>query len=451
MGEMEPANEETKKLRDLSGGLSCSRRIMKLKTKEDPIHLHKTLGMLSLSHFLYRYAWVYPTTGELGFEDHDTKDWLAVAIHQALATSSLIFTVILHRIMDKPTIIWEEYRLHAIVFSLRGASVFVFHALWPAIEDPARPGHYGSDLQCVCLLALIVAHHIVVDLITKWYGNPAETTVRGDGKRAGPKFKRLMRFYSLYQFLALGGHLTVHKFGCDNGWNPMIAVQSSAFCMTLYRKRLIRGKTHALIYSVCLLVSALHIVRIMDGYEHFLLKVFCAYFMRVQLGVDKYVIWTLFSLSFMPTVQDIAAQIYASLCLHALSASAAVGSGAASEHLANLSAITAADPSALATAGGWEASTFNFSVPAVSVSATALEAWSLDFIPAHNDYLMRAGTLLVGLVALLRMRKDERDYPKSNSDMKRIDAERKEKKKAEHLARIDQKRLATKGKEGKAQ
>ena len=270
--------------KDLGGGLPLRRRLGKLFTKEDPVHLHKTLGILSLASYLYRYAYVYPTEGELGFTDHDLRDWLGFGIHVALSTSSLIFTVILHRILDKPTIIWEEYRLHAIIFTWRGFAVYAFHALWPAEVDPSHPGRYGSDLQIACLWGVIVAIHLLVDQVTVWYGNPTETTVRGDGSRAGPKFKRLMRFYSLYQFLALAGHLTVHPMGCDNGWNPMIAVQSSAFCMTLYRKRLIRGKTHAMIYSLCLFVSALHILRIMDNYQYFLLKVLLVFLLRVQGG-----------------------------------------------------------------------------------------------------------------------------------------------------------------------
>jgi hypothetical protein len=216
-------------------------------------------------------------------------------------------------------------------------------------------GRYGTDLQVAALFLVVMAHHILVDKITDWYGNPAETTVRGDGKRAGPKFKRLMRLYSFYQFIALAGHLTVHPLGCDNGWNPMIAVQSSAFCMTLYRKRLIRGKTHALIYSACLLLSALHIFRINDGYSYFSLKAALVYCARVQLGASKcvsicpvacphppmwhcavlhhpdpgmpiccawffmgllaclyrrYLLWAVFSLLLMPSVQDFGAQVY---------------------------------------------------------------------------------------------------------------------------------------------
>jgi hypothetical protein len=109
--------------------------------------------------------------------------------------------------------------------------------------------------------------------------------------------------------------VTVNARMMDSGWNPTIAIQSSAFCMTLYRKRLIRGKTrarshcrfvllliqfipaslraysvplllkrqcdrtlgktHAFWYTACLLLSIYHIVQICeDGSYLFLLKVF---------------------------------------------------------------------------------------------------------------------------------------------------------------------------------
>jgi len=73
----------------------CSRKyvIKKLVTKEDPIMLHKTLGTLSLLSFIYRYFYVFPMTGTLGFEggwfDHAT-----LAVHMALSSSSLIFHVL---------------------------------------------------------------------------------------------------------------------------------------------------------------------------------------------------------------------------------------------------------------------------------------------------------------------------------------------------------------------
>ena len=41
----------------------AGQRIKKLVTREDPVHLHKTLGILSLLHFIGRYFVVYPSTG----------------------------------------------------------------------------------------------------------------------------------------------------------------------------------------------------------------------------------------------------------------------------------------------------------------------------------------------------------------------------------------------------
>ena len=54
---------------------------------------------------MYRYVYVYPTTGSLGFDgrwfDHSTY-----ALHLSLSLSSLIFEVLHYRIMAKPLIIW---------------------------------------------------------------------------------------------------------------------------------------------------------------------------------------------------------------------------------------------------------------------------------------------------------------------------------------------------------
>ena len=72
----------------------------KLKTREDPYHIHKTLGILSLCSFFYRYGVQYPATGNLGFSG-DWLDWLTMTIHTALALSSILFRVPKKRIPDK--------------------------------------------------------------------------------------------------------------------------------------------------------------------------------------------------------------------------------------------------------------------------------------------------------------------------------------------------------------
>jgi hypothetical protein len=123
-------------------------------TKEDPLYLHKILGILSLLSYAYRYFWVLPRTGNLGMKGDCWFDHATVGVHIALSTSSLIFHVLAKRIIRKPLIIWEEYRLHAIIFTMRGVSVYLFGLVRPFA---------GTDLEKALLYCTVMAHHLVAD------------------------------------------------------------------------------------------------------------------------------------------------------------------------------------------------------------------------------------------------------------------------------------------------
>lgn len=263
----------------------------RLITPEDPIHLHKTLGILSLISFCYRYGYVWWTQGNLGFNG-SLFDWLTIFLHMALSSSSLIFHVISKRMLSKPLIIWNEYRLHAIVFSLRCVSVYVFGMLVPMNK-------YIHLLQ----YATVMSHHIIVDEITRRYGVPDETTVRAQNK-SRPLTKAVLRGYSFYQFLALGSHLLPNERTGDMGFNTLIAIQSSAFLMTLCRKRIIKGKTHGYIYTACLIVSAFHIFKSFPGFT-FGASVLLAFSIRCYLHANKYVLWAGFSIFSSPYMQKV--------------------------------------------------------------------------------------------------------------------------------------------------
>lgn len=56
-------------------------KVSKLMTKEDNYHIHKTLGILCLLSFFYRYGYVYNIQGNLGFEGSGSK-WV---LHHTLA------------------------------------------------------------------------------------------------------------------------------------------------------------------------------------------------------------------------------------------------------------------------------------------------------------------------------------------------------------------------------
>jgi hypothetical protein len=275
----------------------CLRHVArKLITKEDPIHLHKTLGILSLASFVFRYAYVYPTRGSLGFDGSwfDMLSWTTMILHTALSTSSLIFHVLAHRIFKRPMIIWAEYRLHAIIFSVRCLSVFLF-GRYMIFTHGKR-----SNLSSFCLFCLVMLHHLVVDEVTRRIGTKGGTTVRVDGSSTW-YIKLPLKGYAFYQFLALGSHLVPSEHSADLGFNTLIAIQSSAFLMTLYRKGLITNYTHGIWYTGCLLTSAFHILRAFPGYW-FPAKILIVFMLRITLRdrVSKYVLWAGFCLLSSP-------------------------------------------------------------------------------------------------------------------------------------------------------
>jgi len=247
-------------------------------------HVHKALGILSVASFVYRYGVVYPERGTLGLADGSAFDWATMAVHLLLAFSSVIFRVPGKRIETKPMIIYEEYRQHAMVFTLRCFSVFAAATLLPV--------YWPSAPQCVFPI-LVALHHLKADAITRAHGS-GSTAVRAlsDKLQVSSFYKRVGMLYSFYQFLAIASHVFPHGNLPDAAYNAIIAIQSSAFMMTLYRKRIIRGRTHMVVYSSCLLLSAWHIVNLI-GYKRTLLAVL-AFTARINTprSASKYAVWT---------------------------------------------------------------------------------------------------------------------------------------------------------------
>lgn len=254
--------------------------LRRLVTKQDKFNIHKLLGSLSISNFIYRYFHVYPSQGNLGY-DGTWFDWLTMGIHITLACTAIIFHVPKKRIPDKPMVIYEEYRMHAMIFTLRCFFVFALATLFPK-----RPW-YVTPL-------VVRLHHHQADRITAEYGSPGNTAVRATSERLkiSDFYKNISLFYSFYQFLAIASHLVYHERSADLGFNTLIAIQSSAFLMTLYKKKIITGKTHMLGYVSCLTLSTFHIVRLLDYYTIFL--TFCSFLLRIKTTLSKYTIWTVF-------------------------------------------------------------------------------------------------------------------------------------------------------------
>jgi len=286
--------------------------ITKLFTKEDPVYLHKILGLLALISFYYRYALLRVPGGGLGFgvANWTWFDAITIGLHLALSFSSIIFHVLRHRILTKPLIIYEEYRLHAMVFTMRCASVWFFAVfVRPALLDVAATMPATGPLRLVAdnmvhflLFALVMAHHLVADYITEVFGSKEHTAVRVTGKEPLPLWQIMgQRYYSFYQFMAVASHI----YGCDRladmGFNTLIAIQSSAFLMTLFRKGVIHGFVHAALYTSCLFVSEYHMYLAHQSvFLPFIALALGAFALRSQLNVNKYAIWFLFSMATSP-------------------------------------------------------------------------------------------------------------------------------------------------------
>ena len=236
--------------------------LKRLVTKEDNFHIHKILGVLVLCSYMYRYAFSSPII------EYDLSGWLTMCLHFALSLSGLQFRVPKKRINDKPLIVYEEYRLHAVIFTSR--SFFVY-----AVGD--------TSLAPI----VVLTHHLLADLVTKNHGKENDTAVRSIAVRSG-KHKMLSRMFSLYQFLAIGSHL----FGppATMGFNTLIAIQSSIFLMTLYKKKIIRGRAHLLIYSFALILSVYQMV-LETEMKYLLLSTLC-FIIRISVPNNKYILWS---------------------------------------------------------------------------------------------------------------------------------------------------------------
>lgn len=257
--------------------LDIKRVTSKLITSEDTFHIHKILGVSCLLHFMYRYLHMLPRTNTLGYGSTRLLDTVTLLLHLVLSYSSMLFHVLKARIPERPLIIYAEYRLHAMVFTTRGVLISLV-----GVYEHLIPSAYRQ----ACVLLIILSTSLVVDVITSKYGTPGITAVRNNNDGT---LVRLRLGYAYYQFIALGSLLHVNAKSGDLGFNVLIAIQSSAFLMTLKRKGLIRWYSHAFWYSFALCLSSYYIWHVKGSL--FMLHMMGLLFIRTQLNVSKYLIW----------------------------------------------------------------------------------------------------------------------------------------------------------------
>mmetsp|Transcript_22572 Transcript_22572/g.31517 ORF Transcript_22572/g.31517 Transcript_22572/m.31517 type:complete len:344 (+) Transcript_22572:291-1322(+) len=296
----------------------------KLSRKEWRHHrVHAMIGLCCLIHFIYRYTLFFffaRSEEDMGFQgkvssfnDSSTFEWgrrscqrlLVFLPHFLLQVSGFRFTIPTVRHPDGNRI-WGEYRYHALIFWGRcfvllcwgyyGKFKTTIHAT--ANAEVIEKTWYD---RCVPILAVFMTM-ICADSITVWFRRRHEsspTTIRG---LKGPS--ALLYLMSAAQF-----HATVNCLLTYDRVSVQIAamtvVQSSAFGMTLRRKRLLGHVEGLIMYSLVLFLGMCAIQRDLE-YHGVLYAATTvgnlAALARMDLKMNKYIIWTFVSMA-LPIIE----------------------------------------------------------------------------------------------------------------------------------------------------
>lgn len=274
------------------------RWMQKLFTKEDPVALHKTLGVFVLLHFLFRFGQMYffdPSAG-LGTRMGKGPGILApmcLIPHALLSLSSLIFyTVPRERVVGKP-MIWQEFRVHNICFGLR--SVITAFFSWLALFNGNTQAWRRFAVSACCVTALTA--NLVADEATRRLrvdtGESTTATMpywEGCSVETQKKFKS---FYAYCQFLATGACVTVG----NPAWAlaVLVAIQLASLLMTLVRKGLLSARGYHIGYTITLIMPYFVGLRSMFYSKSLDFPILLgAGWMLYQLrrqGVSKYALW----------------------------------------------------------------------------------------------------------------------------------------------------------------
>jgi hypothetical protein len=254
--------------------------LKRLFTKDDFLQIHKILGILCLSHFVYRIA--------NGF--HEITQWhmnFWLICHASLSASSLIFHLPQNRIKAAP-MIWPEFRIHSILFA--------FRSIFCCLAVVNMSNHLTLLLiKHALLIITIVAADITSDVYKK-NDNKLGTTMRGMPMPTWfrPTVKYCLNYYySVSQVLATLT-LIIERSGDPVGpifW-PVFPIQLAPLLMTLTRKGLLSSFGWHIGYAAALLWNYIYGLQqdcnFPMRYWNYTIF-FCV--ARFHLKVNKYIVW----------------------------------------------------------------------------------------------------------------------------------------------------------------
>ena len=242
----------------------------KLMTKEDPYHLHKLCGVYCIANYIFQ------TFQFIVYRNDNYLNAYTLLPHILLHASSFIFRVLPTRPVEKKSsmFIWNELRIHAMLFAYRACFVLLFPTF---------------------AFQISLATMALADLTSQRYGTAGVTTVRGRNEKVGSRSlaKELSAaFFSISQF----GATVITTGAFQSAPHNMLVfltlppIQTSAFGMTLMRKNLITKSVWTVVYSFELAVLYLVWFREYRDMNVLFISTLLYFFRRI--GISKYLLWT---------------------------------------------------------------------------------------------------------------------------------------------------------------
>ena len=252
--------------------------LQRLVTKEDPLHVHKTLGILCLTHFAFRFAKF--GHGDMGF-DPSIASAMCLLLHALLSCSSLAFRIPEKRIMEGSRI-WPEFRLHSIVFACRHIACML--VTWAEARWGGRTDRPMFSINPLIVLSTL----LLADAATRRSSGVKSSTI---GSLRAPAAMRF--FFSAMQFHGTVACLVgVRRFSMQ--LVMLFTIQITAFLMTLRRKNIVGHTPIVYFYGALLAFGKLvgaHDMSLFACQHGCNALANLAILARIGLRMNKYVIW----------------------------------------------------------------------------------------------------------------------------------------------------------------
>lgn len=213
-----------------------------LITEEDPMHIHKTLGMACMLSYIFRIVQTGPT--DMGFATFPFLTVPTIVLHLLLNLTALLFKIPNRRIISGYRI-WPEYRLHSLVFLSRSLAVIALYWYEQTFRtNDNEPPLYDGNL------AIVMLGMVAADAASYAHRQYASSTIRDLDTAPSIKF-----LFSVAQFCGTTNILVGLRHRYSMHMLSVIVIQCNAFLMTVRRKNLAGQGTLVTLYGLALVVS----------------------------------------------------------------------------------------------------------------------------------------------------------------------------------------------------